>query len=392
MMRRVIWIVLDSVGMGAMPDAKEFGDEGSNTLGNIVKVRGKLHIPNMIKLGLGNIEGMTGIDKTQKPLANYARMAEQSNGKDTTIGHWEMTGIYSSKKFPVYPKGFPTELVEEWIHRAQLPGVLWNALASGTKIIEQLGEEHIKTRKPILYTSADSVFQIACHEEVYAVEQLYHMCKIARELLQGEHNVGRVIARPFVGQQGNFVRTSNRRDFSRKPPKDNLLVYMAQKGLMVYAIGKIEDIFAGCGITKSVHTKDNQEGINCTIQAMKERQEGLIFTNLVEFDSKWGHRNDVEGYANGLEEFDVRLPEVMEAMEKEDILVITADHGCDPTTPSTDHSREYVPLLVYGKSIKAGVNLGTRGSFADTGSTVAEIFQLPHLPAGKSFYSQIISQ
>lgn len=391
-MRRVIWIVLDSVGMGEMPDAKEFGDEGSNTIGNIVKVRGKLYIPNMIKLGLGNIDGMTGIAKTDKPLANYARLKEMSNGKDTTIGHWEMTGIYSPNKFPVYPDGFPKELVQEWVRRAQLPGALWNAPASGTKIIEQLGEEHMQTKKPILYTSADSVFQIACHEEIYSPEELYQMCKIARELLQGEHNVGRVIARPFAGQKGSFVRTANRRDFSRKPPEDNLLEYMAKNGLMVYGIGKIEDIFAGCGITKSVHTKDNQDGINRTIEAMQRKEEGLIFTNLVEFDSKWGHRNDVEGYARGLEEFDERLPELMDAMENEDILVITADHGCDPTTESTDHSREYVPLLIYGKSIAGGVNLGTRNSFADTGSTVAELFKLPSLPIGESFYSMIMKR
>lgn len=388
MSKRVIWIVLDSVGMGELPDAGRFGDEGSNTLGNIAAQVG-LSVPNMRKLGLGNIDGMVNIEPEAEPIGCYGRLAEISDGKDTTTGHWEMTGIYSKQPFPTYPDGFPDEIIEAFKAATGMKGVLANCAASGTEIIQRLGEEHVKTGFPIVYTSADSVFQIACHEEVYSVKELYEMCRKARELLKGEHAVGRVIARPFTGEAGNYVRTANRRDFSLIPPKENLLCYMKQAGLDVIAVGKIEDIFAGSGITEAVHTRDNMDGVQQTLRYMREDSHGLIFTNLVEFDMKWGHRNDAEGYAKGLEEFDAVLPEILDTMKEEDILVITADHGCDPTTPSTDHSREYVPLLMYGKGIRRNVNLGTGATYANIGQTVAELFHLPELSIGTSFLNRI---
>lgn len=386
--KRVIWIVLDSVGMGELPDAGKFGDIGSNTLGNIAKVAG-LSLPNMRKLGLGNIEGMVGIGPIEAPIGCYGRLAELSNGKDTTTGHWEMAGIYSKQAFPVYPNGFPKEIIEQFKKEANVDGVLGNCAASGTEIIERLGMEHERTKYPIVYTSADSVFQIACHKSVYPVEELYQMCEKARKILTGKDAVARVIARPFEGYKGQYSRTAERKDFSLQPPSDHLLERIEEKGLIVAAVGKIEDIFAGKGITDAVHTKDNMDGVRKTIQYMKRETEGLIFTNLVEFDMKWGHRNDVYGYAKGLEEFDTVLPDILEAMEEEDILVLTADHGCDPTTPSTDHSREYVPVLLYGKRLKQNVNLGTGKSFADIGQTVAEFFGLTPLAIGESFLCRI---
>ncbi len=386
--KRVIWIVLDSVGMGELPDAGKFGDIGSNTLGNIAKIAG-LFLPNMRKLGLGNIEGMVGIEPIEAPIGCYGRLAELSNGKDTTTGHWEMAGIYSKQAFPVYPNGFPKEVIEQFKKETNVEGVLGNCAASGTEIIERLGMEHERTKYPIVYTSADSVFQIACHKSVYPVEELYQMCEKARKILTGKDAVARVIARPFEGYKGQYSRTAERKDFSLQPPSDHLLERIKEKGLIVAAVGKIEDIFAGKGITDAVHTKDNMDGVRKTIQYMKRETEGLIFTNLVEFDMKWGHRNDVYGYAKGLEEFDVVLPDILEAMEEEDILVLTADHGCDPTTPSTDHSREYVPVLFYGKKLKQNVNLGTGKSFADIGQTVAEFFGLMPLAIGESFLCRI---
>ncbi len=386
--KRVIWIVLDSVGMGELPDAGKFGDIGSNTLGNIAKAAG-LSLPNMRKLGLGNIEGMVGIEPIEAPIGCYGRLAELSNGKDTTTGHWEMAGIYSKQGFPVYSNGFPKEVIEQFKKEANVEGVLGNCAASGTEIIERLGMEHERTKYPIVYTSADSVFQIACHKSVYPVEELYQMCEKARKILTGKDAVARVIARPFEGYKGQYSRTAERKDFSLQPPSDHLLERIKEKGLIVAAVGKIEDIFAGKGITDAVHTKDNMDGVRKTIQYMKRETEGLIFTNLVEFDMKWGHRNDVYGYAKGLEEFDAVLPDILEAMEEEDILVLTADHGCDPTTPSTDHSREYVPVLFYGKKLKQNVNLGTGKSFADIGQTVAEFFGLMPLAIGESFLCRI---
>ena len=389
-MRRVIWIVLDSVGMGELPDAAEYGDVGSNTLGNIAKTVG-LSLPNMRSLGLGNIDGMKGIAPTDNPKGCFGRLAEISKGKDTTTGHWEMVGIISENPFPTYPNGFPKEIIEAFCDAAEVEGVLGNCVASGTKIIEELGWEHIRTGFPIVYTSADSVFQIACHESIYPPERLYEICEAARSLLVGKHGVGRVIARPFVGNNSNnFTRTANRRDFSLKPPKDNLLVKLNDNDVPVWAVGKIEDIFCGEGITEAVHIKDNDDGIDKTIEYMENTEGGLIFTNLVEFDSVWGHRNNAAGYAKGLEEFDARLPEIINRLKDDDMLIITADHGCDPTTESTDHSREYVPVLFYGKKLKNNINLGTSSTFASLGQTVAEYLGIGKvLGAGESFMDNI---
>lgn len=389
--KRVIWIILDSVGMGALPDASAFDDEGTNTIGHVAQKHGGLQVPNMRKLGLGNIDGIMGIEKMDDVEGCYGRMAELSNGKDTTIGHWEMIGIHSKKRFPTYPDGFPSEIIDSFIEQTGVPGILGNQVASGTEILKELGDEHVRTGKPIIYTSADSVFQIACHENVYTPEQLYKMCKTARSILTGEHEVARVIARPFVGENAKtgYERTANRRDFSKLPDKNNLLVKMKQEGMNVVGVGKIEDIFAGEGITEAIHTKDNMDGVDKTLDFMDKIESGLIFTNLVEFDSKWGHRNDFEGYANGLEAFDARLPEIISKMGEQDLLIINADHGCDPTTKGTDHTREYVPLLVYGKGIKESVNLGTRNTFADVGQTLAQIFGVEPLVIGTSFLEEI---
>ncbi len=387
---RVIWIVLDSVGMGAGKDANLFDDEGTNTIGHVYEKCGGLNLPNMVKLGLGNIEGMICFEKESNPLGCFGRLREKSNGKDTTIGHWEMTGIYTPHKFPTYPTGFPKEIIDEFIEKADIPGVLGNKVASGTEILKELGDEHRKTKMPIVYTSVDSVFQIACHEEVYPPEELYRLCRVAREILKDENEVARVIARPFVGEYP-FERTANRRDFSKMPDENNLLCKMKERNMNVCAVGKIEDIFAGRGITDAVHTKDNMDGMDKTLDYMKKINDGLIFTNLVEFDSKWGHRNDYINYGKGLEEFDVRLKEVMDVSKDTDMIVITADHGCDPTTKGTDHTREDVPLLIYGKGLKKGVNLGIRDTFADTGATVLEIMGIEDkLPIGESFLKDII--
>jgi phosphopentomutase len=389
MINRVIWIVLDSVGMGALPDAEKYGDEGANTLGNVSKVMGGLNIPNMESLGLGNIEGMQGVNKVENPTGCFGRFAEMSNGKDTTTGHWEMVGIYSEKPFPTYPNGFPKEIIDEF-EKAIGRQVIGNKPASGTAIIEELGEEHIKTGKPIVYTSADSVFQIAAHEEVIPIEELYRICEIARSILKGDHAVARVIARPFIGEPGNFTRTANRRDFSLVPPHATLLDNLKNAGLDVIGVGKIEDIFSGQGITEAVHTKDNMDGVDKTLEFMQKDNKGLIFTNLVDFDMKWGHRNNAEAYGKGLEEFDSRLPEIFKAMKDTDILIITADHGCDPTTPGTDHTREYVPFIAYGKPLKNNVDLGTRKTFSDIGQTVADIFKVEPIKNGESFLNKII--
>ncbi|MBV9269011.1 MAG: phosphopentomutase [Acidobacteriaceae bacterium] len=382
--QRVIWIVLDSVGIGAMPDAAEYGDVGSDTLGNIASRR-KLNLPNLSRFGLGNISPLNGVPAVKNPGAAYGKCALRSPGKDTTTGHWEMAGIILEKPFPIYPHGFPPEVMDRF-EGAIGRGTLGNKPASGTEIIQELGEEHLATSRPIVYTSADSVFQIAAHESVIALEELYSMCRAAREILRGRHEVGRVIARPFVGEPGGFTRTANRKDFAVPPPAGMLLDRLEERGVPVYAVGKISDVFLGRGITSSVKTKNNADGMAKTVEAMGKQKRGLIFTNLVDFDQNYGHRNDVEGYAGALEEVDRWLPQV--PLGAGDLLILTADHGCDPTTPSTDHSREYTPLLVFGERVRGGVNLGTRDTLADIGQTVATLFGT-YIEAGTSFLEDI---
>ncbi len=382
---RFILIVLDGFGVGEMPDAGDWGDAGSDTLGNIARQR-PLRIPNLCRLGLANIRRFEGLEPEARPSGAYGRAAILSNGKDTTTGHWEMAGIITERPFPTYPHGFPPEIISAF-ERAIGRRVLGNLPASGTEIIVRLGEEHMRTGCPIVYTSADSVFQIAAHEEVIPVEELYRICQKAREILSGEHRVGRVIARPFIGQPGAFVRTPKRRDYAVPPPSPMLLDELVARGLEVVGIGKISDIFCGRGVTQAVHTRSNREGIGRTREAMRGAG-ALIFTNLVDFDTLYGHRNDVEGYARALEELDGRLPEITAALGKKDCLILTADHGCDPTSPSTDHSREYVPILAFSPSFARGRDLGLRSSLADIGQTIAENFSF-QLPAGRSFLGEL---
>ncbi|ADY56167.1 Phosphopentomutase [Syntrophobotulus glycolicus DSM 8271] len=388
MTRRAILIVLDSVGIGAMPDAGDYGDEGSNTLGNIARAMGGLNIPNLLRLGLGNIAELPFTQAAENPLGCYGKMAEKSKGKDTTTGHWEMTGIISERAFPVFPQGFPEPFIQEFEKKIGRK-VLGNEVASGTEIIQRLGKEHVRTGRPIVYTSADSVFQIAAHEEVISLAELMHICQTAREMLVGEMQVSRVIARPFLGTEDDYYRTSNRHDFSIKPTGKTLLDQIKENGMSVLAVGKINDIFAGCGITEHVSTIGNMDGVEKTLAYMKKDFKGLIMTNLVDFDMLYGHRNNVQSYADALANFDQRIPEILETMKEEDLLLITADHGCDPTTISTDHSREYVPLLVFGKRIKNGVDLGLRASFADIGATISEYLEIAPPQAGKSFMDSI---
>ncbi|MBV8866545.1 MAG: phosphopentomutase [Acidobacteriaceae bacterium] len=381
---RVIWVVLDSVGIGAMPDAGAFGDVGSDTLGNIAK-KFHLNLPNLARLGLANIKPLAGLSPAEHPAGGYGRCALASLGKDTTTGHWEMAGIILQKPFPVYPHGFPPEVISDFEARIGRK-TLGNKAASGTEIIKELGEEHLRTGSPIVYTSADSVFQIAAHEAVIPLDELYRISEIARGMLQGENCVGRVIARPFEGEPGHFVRTANRRDFAVPPPEGMLLDKLAESGVRVYAIGKISDIFLGRGISLSAKTKSNQDGMDKTRDALRAQMDGLIFVNLVDFDQQFGHRNDVKGYVGALEAVDRWLPNL--ELAERDMLILTADHGCDPTTPSTDHSREYAPLLVFGSGVKAGVNLGTRPTLADIGQTVAQNFGTT-IRAGASFLNDI---
>ncbi len=387
---RIIVIVLDSVGIGEAPDAAAFGDVGSHTLGNIARVMGGLHVPHMEAMGLANIAILEGVAPQTEPNAAYGKMAEVSAGKDTTSGHWELMGIHLTRSFPVFPDGFPPEVMDRFEAETGR-GWLANYPASGTVILDELGEEHMRTGKLIVYTSGDSVFQIAAHEEIVPVDELYSCCEIAREILRGKYEVGRVIARPFVGTPGNFARTANRHDYSVLPPEPTVLNSLKDAGLMVYAVGKIEDIFAGVGITDAVHTLHNMDGVDKTIAAMLERKErGLIFTNLVDFDAVFGHRNNPQGYANALAEFDQRLPEIMEALAEDDVLVLTADHGNDPTTAGTDHSREYVPILITGAQVRGGVNIGVRESFADLAATIADVLDVQPPPQGESFKSLIL--
>lgn len=369
-MKRVFLIVLDSVGIGAMPDAAEFGDEGTNTLRS-AHTSSYFHMPNMKKMGLFNIDGIDFEEGCEMPAALYGRMKEASRGKDTTIGHWEIAGLISENPLPVYPEGFPEEVLKEFSEKTGR-GVLCNKPYSGTEVIKEYGKQHMETGDLIVYTSADSVFQIAAHEEIVPVETLYEYCRIARKILVGKHGVGRVIARPFIGEEGNFVRTTRRHDFSILPPEDTMLDVLKDAGKDVIGVGKIHDIFAGKGLTSYVYTEGNADGIQKTLAYMDEDFEGLCFVNLVDFDSLYGHRNDIDGYAKALAEFDRALPEMLAKLREDDVLMITADHGCDPGyTKTTDHSREFTPLLVYGAKIAPG-NFGTRETFADIGATVLE--------------------
>lgn len=386
---RVVLIVLDSVGIGELPDAAEYGDNGSNTVGNIVKVCGSIDMPNLSRLGIGKIDGVDYIAIPQKIEGCYGKMTEVSKGKDTITGHWEIAGLQLEYPFPTYPQGFSEEILEKF-QKLTGRGVLANCTASGTEIIKEYGEEHMNTGKLIVYTSADSVFQIAAHEEIVPLEELYRICQIARDMLQGKDMVGRVIARPFIGQPGGFSRTANRRDFAAEPTSETILDKIKQKGLDVIAVGKIEDIFSKKGITQAEHTKSNMEGVDVTLNYMKKQSNGIIFTNLVDFDMVFGHRNNPEGYKKAIEEFDRRLPEIISEMREDDLLIITADHGCDPTTASTDHSREYVPILIYGQRIKRDVNLGTRKTFSDIASTIADIFDIDDTFSGISFKDDIL--
>ena len=381
-MKRGIIIVLDAVGIGELPDAKLYGDENSNTLMHIKEQVPTLNLKNMCNLGLGLIDGYNIYEKTNNPQGAYCRLKERSKGKDTTTGHWEISGIHLDKPFPIYPNGFPDSIIKTFEKRINSK-ILGNCVASGTEIIKTLGKEHMKTGYPIVYTSADSVFQIAAHEDVIPLNKLYEICEIARDILQGEHSVARVIARKNKNDNDTFYRTQNRKDFSLPPVSKTLLDYAKEQGKTVACVGKIEDIFCNRGVTKSVHTHTNLEGINQTIKYLKEDFEGIIFTNLVDTDMLYGHRNDIKGFANSLQEFDNKLPEIISSMKDEDILFITSDHGCDPTTPSTDHSREYTFLLMYGKNITPQ-NLGTRETFSDIGKTIATHLNLKNNLDGKS--------
>ena len=379
--------MLDSVGIGEMPDAEAYGDKGSDTLGNIARRR-RLELPNFCRLGLANIKPLEGLTPDPAPLGAYGRAALASPGKDTTTGHWEMAGIHLAKPFPLYPRGFPREIMDEFENRIGR-STLGNKAASGTEIIKELGEEHMRTGSPIIYTSADSVFQVAAHEEVISLFELYKICEIARGILRGPYEVGRVIARPFTGQPGAFTRTANRHDYAVPPPKGMLLDRLAERDVEIFSVGKIFDVFLGRGIRDTEKTKDNADGMRKTLDAMETVDDGLIFVNLVDFDQLYGHRNDVEGYARALEAVDAWLPGFEDKLRDDDLAILTADHGCDPTTPSTDHSREYVPILAYGKRAHAGVDLGLRSTLSDLGQTVAENFGT-RIEKGESFFPRLI--
>jgi len=385
--RRVVWIVLDSVGVGEMPDAEAYGDRGADTLGNIARRR-RLHLPNFCRLGLANIRPFEGLPPHPAPCGAYGRAALASPGKDTTTGHWEMAGIHLAQPFPLYPRGFPRQIMEEFENRIGR-GTLGNKAASGTEIIQELGQEHMRTGSPIVYTSADSVFQVAAHEEVIPLFELYKICEIARAILRGPHQVGRVIARPFTGQPGAFTRTANRHDYAVPPPKGMLLDRLAERGVEIFSVGKIFDVFLGRGIREMEKSKDNADGMRKTLEAMERLDAGLIFVNLVDFDQLYGHRNEVEGYARALEEVDAWLPVFEDRLRDGDLAILTADHGCDPTTPSTDHSREYVPLLAFGKRARQNVNLGLRPTLSDIGQTVAENFGA-RIEKGESFLRRLV--
>lgn len=392
MINRTIIIVLDSLGIGELPDADKYGDIGANTLGHIYEMA-KPKLSNMKKLGLYNIDGLEIPDKEENIIGNFGKAKEKSEGKNSPVGHWEIAGFVNESPFKTYPNGFPKEMIEEFKKKTGLKGTLYNGVGSGTDLLEKYGEEHIKTGFPIIYTSADSVFQIAAHEDVISVEKLYEICKIAREMLnKEEYNIGTVIARPFIGDKSdNFTRTYNRKDFESSKFGKTMLDVLYENKDEVVAIGKIQDLFTGRGIKKAIHTEGNADGIEKTIQEIKNNKSAkLIFTNLVDFDMLYGHRNNVEGYAKALEYFDSKLPEIMQEMNDDDLLIITADHGNDPSTPSTDHDREYIPILIYGKNIKQGVNIGIRETYADISATILDIYNYSKLQYGESFKNLII--
>lgn len=388
MIDRVVLIVMDSVGVGELPDAADFGDQGSHTLGNIIKEMGNLRIPNLINLGIGNIKEIGIPYFHPSPIGNFGKANEISKGKDTTTGHWEIAGVQLSQPFPVYPNGFPPEIMDAF-HKATNTLSLWNQPASGSEIINLLGDEHIQTGKLIVYTSADSVFQIAAHEDIVPIEALYEYCQAARNILQGKHGVGRVIARPFIGTSGKYVRTGNRKDFSLPPMAPTILDVLTENHIPTTGVGKISDIFAGRGLKKSIKVKSNDDGINETLRLIQSKTKGLIFTNLVDFDMLYGHRNDVVGYAHALEAMDKRIPQLINALGENDVLIFTADHGCDPTTASTDHSREYIPVLAYGPSLTRGIDLGVLESFSDIGATVLDLLGVKPSLKGSSFKIKI---
>ncbi len=383
MERRAILLILDGVGVGELPDAANYGDEGSNTLVNMAKAVGGLNLPTLQRMGLGNIAQIEGVPPTDEPIACYGKMREISAGKDTTTGHWEIAGVIRTKPFPTYPNGFPPEIIEAF-EQAIGRKVLGNKPASGTAIIEELGEEHLRTGYPIVYTSADSVFQIAAHEDIVPVETLYRWCEIAREILRGEHEVARVIARPFVGTPGNFKRTPRRKDFSVPPPYPTLLDALTENGLTVVTVGKVDDIFAGRGVSRAIHTSDNHDGMEQVEKLVAKEDFDFLWCTLVDFDTLYGHRNNPQGFAQALEEFDHWLGGFLPKLREGDLLLITADHGNDPTTPSTDHSREYVPLLVWTPTLRKGKPLGIRETFADVAATVADWLGVKWQGAGES--------
>lgn len=388
--RAVVLVVLDSVGCGDAPDAAAFGDEGSATLQHVAEAVGGLDLPNLAALGLGHVAAIAGVEPAPSPRGAYGRMTERSAGKDTTTGHWEICGVVLERPFATYPQGFPPEVISAFEEAIGRP-VLGNVAASGTEIIERLGAQHMATGWPIVYTSADSVFQVAAHVDVVALERLYDWCRAARAILRGEHEVARVIARPFEGRPGAFRRTPDRHDFSLEPPRPTVLDELVAAGLEVRGVGKIHDIFAGRGVTSSRPTKDNDHGVEAVIEETKAITSGLVFANLVDFDQAYGHRNDPVGYARALERFDARLPEILAALGPDDVLFVTADHGNDPTTPSTDHSRERVPLLAAGTPVRAGAALGTRQSFSDLGATVAELLGVTTATHGRSFADDLLA-
>ncbi len=385
---RAFLVVLDGVGIGALPDAADYGDVGSHTLRHVAEANGGLRVPTLERLGLGRIETLTGVRALGDPRGSFGRMAERSRGKDSTTGHWELAGLVSERPFPTYPEGFPIPLLAGFTERVGR-GWIGNVAASGTEIIARLGEEHQRTGKLIVYTSADSVFQIAAHEQTVPLEELYGACRVARDLLTGEHAVGRVIARPFAGRPGGYRRTAQRRDFSLPPPAATLLDRLAERGLPVLTVGKVDELFAGRGVTEAFHTRDNAEGEELLCRLARTGGEGLVFANLVDFDQQYGHRNDATGFGRALEQFDGRAAELLAHLRSDEMCLITADHGNDPTTPGTDHTREYAPLLVAGPRVRPGVDLGARETFADVAATLAEAFGVTPPGAGRSFLREV---